>query len=755
MGKQKKGKKKKNVWKKNKGRKAYYKSGNEAVNTPKLQHKDDEESVKDSFDMNCDETNQGASLAQDFLANPSERTSSIEYASGLVEHRSALVELNILPEAIATVSDTSRSFGAINKVPEKNSSVSSKDEDVFTTTSRKMQTKEDDAGESKREESMIEEAPSLTATVFVAAPRIQNKNMAIIGEDEMLGKWKQPHTNFHPITKVGKEVNDIWIFKGTVPIPKTTGSSFKFLHVDTKGNKYYEGCGESDNRREELFPDSWYFFVFRETEKTMSTGFWSFSFLTSFSPTELRKSIATEFFQITLDHVLDDVIPDWDSAFEFVNDAFMKIRQAIGDSTSSFLIEFINKWLQTKCVSSDHLLLLVICASQMEVYSKRMKDVIEERYKEFSLYLHRFRKFKRRHQDFKELLKLFAMHGGYHFWWIFFRINDLTERPWGISSEELSKSVLSTMVEIPEVLLNDPNTASRVVNYIFRCNDIDELYAKLQPIFVNSDYQMLVETLLLETFSKNKTNIDELSNILRSEFLKKMYRDSCLLEDSKDWSQSQQSKAELFHISIKAIFDQTKLSDVVKLAIKTPQFLLPIVTPVVETVVTEKNSKWNVDDYRFFAFLDDDHLHSFPQIKQQIESELIKVTKEHVKSGFFQAIPTVKLMLLVLSERDIPFLERSSVVDLKNAMDKLPRNFFQNLYSALKMRTNLDEILELHRNGEAKDVVERLTNHSDLLEEILAKVRKLCIPLTELSSLQVYIQKLLFYLSMYLKFHIL
>ncbi len=350
MGRQKtKGKRKKNGRKKNGGkptrRAQKNRSRNEAVNAPKLENKNDEESVKDSFNMNCDETNKGASLAQqDFLANPSERMSSDECASGVDENRSTLVGLNILPEVIATDSDTSRSLGVINKVliTERNFVSSTDDEDVFTTTSEKMQTEEDDDVESKRVESMIEETP-LTATVIVAAPNIQNKNMAIIGEDEMLGKWKQPQGLFHPITEL---VNNFWIFEGTVPIPKVTGSSFKFLHVVAKGTKYYEGCGESDNRREELIPGSWYFFVFKEAEKAKSTGFWNF--FTSRSATELRKSIATEFFQKTLDHVLDRVIPDWDSAFEFVNDAFQKIRLAIGVSTSGFLMEFINKWLQTK-----------------------------------------------------------------------------------------------------------------------------------------------------------------------------------------------------------------------------------------------------------------------------------------------------------------------------------------------------------------------------------------------------------------------
>jgi transcription termination factor NusB len=56
----------------------------------------------------------------------------------------------------------------------------------------------------------------------------------------------------------------------------------------------------------------------------------------------------------------------------------------------------------------------------------------------------------------------------------------------------------------------------------------------------------------------------------------------------------------------------------------------------------------------------------------------------------------------------------------------------------------VDKILKPFRKGETKDVVEKLENHFDQLDEILNKVQSRSIPLIDFAVLQVFCMFLLF-----------
>ena len=151
------------------------------------------------------------------------------------------------------------------------------------------------------------EKPAWTATVFIAAPLVKNHYLAITGEDEILGKWKHPRGKFEAILEVNK---DLYIFKGIVPIPLRTNSMFKFVNVSmTDEHIEYEGEGPGDNRREELLPDSWNFFVFKPKKTKSWVGkFWEGLTKYMLKP-ETKESIAEEFFNIVFNYALENVIP--------------------------------------------------------------------------------------------------------------------------------------------------------------------------------------------------------------------------------------------------------------------------------------------------------------------------------------------------------------------------------------------------------------------------------------------------------------
>lgn len=146
----------------------------------------------------------------------------------------------------------------------------------------------------------------LTAIIFIAAPLVKNHNLAIVGEGKHLGNWKQPQGKFEAIMQIGPNLH---IFKGVVPIPLKTGSNFKFVHVDMSDDRIeYEGEGTWDNRKEELLPDSWNFFIFKPRPKSMIAKFLE-GFRAYLHKSETKEKIASDFFTIVFDHTLENVLP--------------------------------------------------------------------------------------------------------------------------------------------------------------------------------------------------------------------------------------------------------------------------------------------------------------------------------------------------------------------------------------------------------------------------------------------------------------
>ena len=65
----------------------------------------------------------------------------------------------------------------------------------------------------------------------------------------------------------------------------------------------------------------------------------------------------------------------------------------------------------------------------MNIYSPKLKEVLELKSKEFSVNLHNFSNnvnFKRQ-QDFNGILESIAISSGSEFWWLLFRINRHSE----------------------------------------------------------------------------------------------------------------------------------------------------------------------------------------------------------------------------------------------------------------------------------------------------------------------------------------
>ena len=584
----------------------------------------------------------------------------------------------------------------------------------------------------------IENSP-LTATIFVAAPYRKNHTLAITGEDRRLGKWKHPQGNFRPILKIKEELH---IFEGIVPVPSLENSLFKFVHVDNSGYVEYEGDGSKDNRSDELLPESWNFFIFRPKIKSVTDKFWH-GWTHFFSNRDTRKKIAAGFLSIAFQHTMTNPLSDWDDIFEFLDDVIQKIERQTDRNTSAGFKEFLNQWFQKpEFQNFDQLMLLTVGACKTNVYTAQLESILKINSKAFSIYLHNFRNLKRRGRDLVVILERIAINFGQDYSWILFRINRHTEIK---ESSLLFNSIIKTLHSIPEVLLHHSECAARVAEYLIKFGgDIDNLYPIMSPVFAkDTAYEKILNPLFLQKFLTQKYSIDDLTKILLSDWMKYAYQNISAKEfqQENDISQRHQSCL-LFQGYIETIFNQQKVLDILKLACRTPEFMLSVVTPFVENVVLEKLKtviSFTKEEYHYFAAMADNdrNFDHFPQSKQQIEDVLLKMAMEPVKAGLFLTVPSLKLILRALAKIDnAPFLERANIVDLEEIMRKMPLKFFQNFHFALKTTgLSLEKTLKPYRKGVTRDVVDRIENHFDQVKEIISNIEVQRVSLAEISCL--------------------
>lgn len=436
---------------------------------------------------------------------------------------------------------------------------------------------------------------------------------------------------------------------------------------------------------------------------------------------------------------------DWNRAFETLDDCLRKVQRATGSCSSEAFCHFVDTWLEkTELLNGfDQLFLVVIGACKMEVFSSKLKEVLKIKSKDFSLYLHNFTNLNRRSQDLDGILGHIAIQAGPDFWWIFFCINRMAEVSRRLKDHELSKAIEKTLEDMPKVLLENPENATRVVDYLIRRNDIDDLYRLLHPAFAqNANCQLYLNSFLLQRILMHATDIDGSKRILCSNFLKQLYQ-SISAGETTDLDESGENDATVFRNAIKTIFSGRNVSDAVRLAFGyTPDYLLPVVSPIVERIIPKKLesiSEFSKEDYCYFAKVEENSCDNFRECKQLIKAKLLKTAKKSVKLGSFDDVPSLRLILLALAEIEcIPYLERAKLVDLQQVIRKSPQKFFQNLDSVLKKHgTCIDKTLKPFRKGETRFIVEKLENHFDLLEEILRQLSSRRVQLIDLDSLQV------------------
>ncbi len=560
-----------------------------------------------------------------------------------------------------------------------------------------------------------------TAIIYLAAPT--GKRLAIVG---LNGDWATHQGSFELIQEMD---SGFGIFMGTIPIP-SYNSPFKFVQLESDGTMKYEGENPSDNRNDELLPDAMYFFVFqprkdgflKKAGKAIAEAF-------GMGKPEIRQKILAEFIKLAFNRALKEASFDWDATIDIMRDCLKKLNRLKCKELLDCFRKFVVDCLQRPEFQGnfDPLLLLIIGSYLTgSTFPDVLKEFLLIYAVPFSLYLYHFKDLKRNNDIFANALETLAAMGGPNYYWIYFHIDRskkiIKENPKGVR-----EALIQTMRDIPVVFFSKQETITGVIFYLLRFNDIDDIYDRLFTFLQDKpDYKRMINGLFFKALLERKRTVDEATRIICSKFL---------IEVETFKSADDGSLKVFFEI----LFDR-ELSDVVKLANNSPDHLIRFVKPVVQTTILKKMeglTQFKYDDYHYFAQLDTSKQVHFRQAFRMIDEVCIRMSKEHVRSGDFQNVPCLKLILRSLAEMDpsVPFLERPSLVDLQNAVNKMPRRFFQNLHTVLKSTTLPDKNLKAHRKGETKNTVERIEGHLDVMEDIVVKIKNRRIALNEITCL--------------------
>ena len=576
-----------------------------------------------------------------------------------------------------------------------------------------------------------EEEP-LTTTVFVAAPLVKKLRLGVTGKDSNLGNWKTAKGDFECVHDIG---NSYGIFKGIIPVPNNPGAPFKFGFYDpddkNKKIQQWEGEGKHQNRYGDLLPGCWDFFVFMVNEKSSILSLIQSAASIFFgSKSERGRKTVAYFVSIVLERIKDEFM-NLDDAFDFLDESLKKIKATDCQDSSKGIADAVDKVLQ-EWETFDHLLFPLLCAGLTKMDSKILKEFLINRSFDFSLFLHHIlleSRFQRTSRRFFEVLETMARYAGGPYCWLFFRLN---RRPtW--NTKEIANSLIGTMQSIPQVLFFRKDIATSVIGFCLQNGQtFDQLYSTLIPIkATQADYSDMIDSIFLEKLRSNSQSLENKKQVLRSETVRNLH--NAYIENPQ---QSEQFAKFLFEV-----FDQPLPVTVVQLAVVTPDYLLPTVRKIVVEIFQKKFNKsliykrQNQEDMKYLAAsIESKDLDAFPTVKKQVHEIFLEISVECVNNGLVHQIASLKLILLALkSRKNVPFLQRSSIIDLQKALTLVPRNLFQNLHKAIG--SDPEKRLNSYRRGELGGIVDSIVQHFDLIDEIIKKAKSRAIPLIEINHL--------------------
>ena len=532
--------------------------------------------------------------------------------------------------------------------------------------------------------------------VFVAAPSKKMLRLAVTGEDVKLGQWNRCCGSFKKLVAIDA---DIWIYRGSVPVPSVINSKFQFVFVrlfdDTKIFKYEGGkkAGER-SRSNELLPDACEFFMFQEEEKK------------GWPAETCRKTVACFLTNGVVERVFEKRM-DWDDAFDFVHSSVEKIRSIPCDSLEKCLdqvtgtLRLAEEEAGSGGGSETNRRLLVLCmiCSKCAKFPQQISKILSDRDAEFARYLDGWletNSVKRNGDKVDTLLRHLASVGDGAYSWLLFRLKGQQQQ----QENDLrliggkTKHLLSTLQRTPQLLLFNETVAGRVVHYLL--NERRQPNGQLSSILkqladVRNDavsYRRVFDTAVLNQLTEITHDMDSAGAVLSCQLLASLFAAAPSYEGTF---------SDRLTTFLSQLFTRPKLADAVRLACAAPQYLAAEANKTVGQLAKNElqrsstsNSARSLDpnDVAYFNGLlqpggGQDRLAHLPAIRLQLENLLLREAVENAKGGHFDRIPTLNLKLSALMKIDVPFLKTASIAELQRSLAVLPRRFFQNLYDSI------------------------------------------------------------------------
>ena len=475
--------------------------------------------------------------------------------------------------------------------------------DSIPSSIKPKKTKSVEKSSSEKTRLAVENSPT-TATVFLAAPHGKNK-LAFVGR--CVG-WENPSGQFDLISEIEPGYA---IFKGTIPVPRQPYSPFKFVQINNNAKIEYEGNGPQDNRCVELLPDSTNFFIFNATKTWLQKTSDAVGALLGLGKKETQAKIVGHFLNIIFENALDSISKTgWDDALDCLEDGLGKISRLPCDNIINSSQQFLVDRLKVPELQDnfDHIFLMLVGAAKLPSIPAAMKEFLKSRSVPFSNYLvqNRFRKLKRNQDRIKQVSYGLVINVGAPYYWIAFRRDCLELLPRTAHPQQVVDAVIETMVAQPELLLSDEATANRVLNYMARIGNVDDIYARLGPVLEkNPDHRKMMDKILLLSLLDLVKNVSVFVTILQSEFIQQVNESYCKMESNHpdDQEKENDSLGSVLKDCLSALFNRCIISGVVHVARSTPSHLLVTVVPIVEECAAKKFAVFTTSTYLVFKAL--------------------------------------------------------------------------------------------------------------------------------------------------------
>ena len=435
--------------------------------------------------------------------------------------------------------------------------------------------------------------------------------LAITGDDQRWGNWKLGCGDFEEVDEIA---DDLWLFKGTIPVPSRQGIPFKFILENHSGGRIYEGDNEKDNRHDTLIPGVWDFFIFKRTSnKSLLKTVFNFARdrLTS-SNKDASRLIIAKFLASLLNHAvkektnLDDAVDFLDHCVNRIVNVAQNVLKFNNSQVKTCFEKMADERLQHVDNSPnkyEHFLHLMVSAWTIGTYSEKMKAFVLENAVKFSRYLQSVISklmLPFCHRDRTKLFAIFsslASVAAKEYCWILVHTDSShtfssMATYLQIQPKDLTTALTRALSKIPDILRSDYVVSMRFFEILLDGNSINDFYDMLLSIKeAQAGERRNIFRRARQAILSRCQSVERANEVIQSTFL-----------NAETWRNNSDYCNEL----LVELLNRQPAVEVLKLIVQSPSHLLQLAAEKIDGLVMRKFSHpFKVDQtvYKIFADL--------------------------------------------------------------------------------------------------------------------------------------------------------